>query len=128
MQKWLNADTVPLTEYVQYFDKFASSNKGTVKTSHAMQAYLDDINQFEHQQALRLKAAYAVVGPLLQQYMESDKKNASDEFSDKWQQARNLRYNIQDDIQVLLTQARANVKAESTAPLTLPVYPAFTWE
>lgn len=128
MQKWLNADKVPLTEYVEYFDSFTSSNSNEVETSQAMQAYLTEISTFEKQQALRLKEAYAVVGPLLKQYVESDKKEAPEAFSDQWQQARDLRYRIQDDIQALLTQARANVKAGSSTPLTLPIYPAFTWE
>ena len=128
MQKWLNADKVPLNEYIEYFNGFASSNSDAAVVNPTMEVYLDEIKKFEQQQAVRLKEAYAVVGPLLQQYMESDNKKAPEEFSNKWQQVHDLRYRIQDDIQVLLTQARANVKAESTAPLTLPVYPAFTWE
>jgi len=129
MQKWLSADKVPLTEYIEYFDSFSSNlNENEEETSSSMQVYLSEINKFEQYQAVRLKAAYRVIGPLLQQYMNSDNKKSSGEFSDKWEQVHDLRYRIQDDIQVLITQAKSNIAAGSSVPLTLPTYPAFTWE
>jgi len=128
MQKWLSADNVPLTEYIKYFDSFASNNKKAAKVSIPMQAYLSEINKFEQQQALRLKKAYGVVGPLLKQYKESENKESSSEFFNKWQQVQGFRYRIQDDIQTLITQAKSNVAAGTSEPLTLPTYPAFTWE
>ena len=133
MQKWLNADKVPLTEYVEYFNAFSSNNSALnsnelVETNQAMQTYLSQINKFEQQQAVRLKEAYGVIGPLLQQYMESDDKKASDEFSNTWEQVHDLRYRIQDDIQALMAQAKTNVDTGSSAPLDLPTYPAFRWE
>lgn len=128
LQKWLNADKVSLNEYVEYFDSFTSNNKVVAKVSQPMQTYLAQINKFEQLQALRIKEAYGVLGPLLKQYMDSNDKKASDGFSDKWQQVGDLRYRIQDDIQVLITQAKSNLAAGSSAPLTLPIYPAFTWE
>lgn len=131
MQKWLNADKVPLHEYVEYFDNFDSlttANKKPIEASQSMQAYLTEINNFERQQAIRLKAAYGVIGPLLKQYIESDNKKDSGEFSNKWEQVHDLRYRIQNDIQALMAQAKSNVAAGTSAPLTLPTYPAFTWE
>ena len=133
MQKWLSADNVELNEYVEYFDSFASfnnelSNNELNNVNNAMQTYLKVINDFENKQAIRLKEAYGVIGPLLKQYMESDNKEASDEFSHKWEQVHDLRYRIQDDIQTLIAQAKDNVTAKSSAPLTLPTYPAFMWE
>lgn len=128
MQKWLSADKVPLNEYVEYFDSFATTNEKPIDASQPMQAYLTEINNFERQQAVRLKAAYRVIGPLLKQYIESDNKKASDEFSNKWEQVHDLRYRIQDDIQALIAQAKGNVESGTSAPLTLPTYPAFTWE
>ncbi len=128
MQKWLSADKVSLAEYIEYFDNFATSNNVTVEINKPMQTYLNKINNFEKQQAQRLKIAYGIVGPLLQQYMESDNKKASNEFSKKWEQVHDFRYRIQDDIQILITQAESNVAAGSSAPLMLPTYPAFTWE
>ena len=128
MQKWLSADKVPLTEYVEYFDSFASNSSELLETNQAMQIYLSEIGKFEQQHAVRLKEAYAIIGPLLQQYKEGDKKKVSDEFSTKWGQVHDLRYRIQDDIQALITQAKSNVIAGSSAPLVLPTYPAFTWE
>lgn len=128
MKKWLNAYKVPLHEYVEYFTNFATSNDKPAEVSSTMQTYLTAINDFETQQAVRLKAAYGVISPLLKQYMESDNKDASAEFTDKWQQVSGFRSRIPDDIQVLITQAKSNVEAGSSAPLILPTYPAFTWE
>ena len=115
-------------EYVDYFGNVTSFSNEQTETSLAMQAYLNKISDFEQQQAIRLKAAYGIIGPLLQQYKESDNKKASDEFSDKWQQVHDLRYRIQDEIQDLIVQAKTNVKTGSSAPLILPTYPAFSWE
>lgn len=128
MKKWLNAYKVPLNEYVEYFTNFATNNDKAVEVSSVMQTYLSAINDFETQQAVRLKTAYGVISPLLKQYMESDKKDSSAEFTDKWQQVSGFRSRIPDDIQVLITQAKSNVEAGSSAPLILPTYPAFTWE
>ena len=133
MQKWLNADKVPLTDYVEYFGAFSSknstsNNKEFVDTNQAMNIYLNKINKFEQKQAVRLKKAYGVIGPLLKQYMESDNKDASDEFSDKWEQVHDFRSHIQDDIQALVAQAKTNVDTGSSALLDLPTYPTFTWE
>jgi len=128
MQKWLSADKVPLAEYEDYFKGFTSSSSEVAETSQEMQSYLNEINAFEQKHALRLKAAYSVIGPLLKQYMESENKKSSSEFSNKWEQVHNLRYHIQDDIQALIVQAKSNVDAGSSAPLILPIYPAFDWE
>jgi hypothetical protein len=128
MQTWLNADSVPLTEYEAYFERFASSEQDAPETNQSMQNYLDEINAFEQTQAIKLKEAYAIIGPLLQQYMQSKEKKASDDFTQKWEQVRKLRYRIQDDIQALTTQARNNVNTGSSAPLNWPEYPVFPWK
>lgn len=128
MKKWLNAYKVPLNEYVEYFTSFATNSEKLTEVSSAMQAYLTAINIFETQQAVRLKAAYGVISPLLKQVVESDNKEVPSEFTDKWQQVSNFRSRIPVDIQLLITQAKSNVDAGSSAPLTLPTYPAFTWE
>jgi len=128
MQKWLSADQVELNEYVRYFDNLASINTELPKANDAMQSYMRKINDFEQGQSVRLKAAYGIIGPLLRQYMESDNKKASDEFSTKWEEVHELRYRIQDDIQTLIAQAKKNVSAGSSEALTLPTYPAFSWE
>ncbi len=128
MQKWLSADNVPLDEYVEYFERFTTRTDKTITTSKQMNIYLNIINSFEQRQALRLKEAYAVVGPLLKQYKEKTNKKPSDEFSDKWQQVHDFRYRVQDDIQGLIVQAKNNVTAGSSTALILPTYPVFTWE
>lgn len=128
MKKWVNANKVPLSEYIEYFTHFATNNKQPMKVSSAMQTYLTEINHFEQQQAIRLKKAYGVVGPLLKQYMQSDDKQASAKFTDKWEQVSSFRSRIPNDIELLITQAKDHVANGSTAPLVLPTYPAFTWE
>ena len=128
MKKWLSADQISLPEYIKYFSNFATVTEKPLEYSPTMQAYLTTINNFEALQAIRLKAAYEVIGPLLAQYMNSDKKETSKEFTDRWEQVRDFRSRVPDDVQALIAQAKANVAAGSSAPLTLPTYPAFTWE
>lgn len=128
MQKWLSANNVELEEYVKYFNGFALQNNGLTNTDKRMQSYLEIINRFEKKQATRLIKAYGVIGPLLKQYMESDNKKASDEFADKWDEVHEVRYRVQDDIQTLIAKAKQNIRTGSTEALTLPEYPAFSWE
>lgn len=128
MQKWLSADKVPLTEFVEYFDSFLSTNNALIETNQDMRTYLSQINEFEQQQAVKLKAAYAVIGPLLKKDINDKNKKGSAEFYAMWQQVRDFRYRIQDDIQALIAQAKGNVETGSSAPLILPTYPEFTWQ
>ncbi len=128
MRKWLSADKVPLNEYETYFSDYAANTDKTEKVSATMQHYLDTINQFEQQQADRLKAAYKVIGPLLAAYMQSENKKASDEFSHKWGQVADIRFRLQDDIQTLIAQAKNNVNNGVTTPLDMPKYEVFDWE
>ena len=128
MKKWLSADKVPLTEYVEDFTQIASKSIAEDELNPKMLRYLNQINAFEQQQANRLTAAYGMVGPLLKQYMNSDKKEASAEFTNKWEQVYALRSRVQGDVQTLIAQARQNVSTGSLAKLTFPTYPAFTWE
>jgi len=128
MRKWLNAYKVPLNEYVEYFSNLTENRDLPAIKSKTMQAYLQEINHFEQQQAIRLKKAYQVVGPLLKAYMESDAKEASTEFVDKWQPVQDYRYSIQDDIKALIAQAKSNVEQGSNQALDFPIYPDFIWE
>ena len=128
MQKWLNADNVPLNEYEYYFSNLITNKPDLSTPAQEMHAYLIIINNFEIEQAKRLKRAYQVIGPLLKQYMESDNKATSDEFATKWEQVRDFRYKVQDDIQALVLQAENNIKSGNNMVLILPTYPEFTWE
>lgn len=128
MKKWLNAYKVPLNEYVEYFSNLAKNKHLSATTGKKMQAYLDEINHFEQQQAIRLKKAYQVVGPLLKAYMQSDAKKASADFVAKWQPVQDFRYSIQNDIKSLIDQAQENVAQGTNQALDFPVYPAFVWE
>ena len=128
MKKWLNAYKVPLEEYVNHFADLAENRELPAIKSETMQTYLQDINHFEQQQAIRLKKAYQVVGPLLKAYMKSDAKKASEEFVNKWQPVQDFRYSIQDDIKTLIAQAKRNVEQGSNQALDYPTYPKFIWE
>lgn len=128
MKKWLNAYKVPLNEYIDYFTDLAENDTVIATPNPAMQTYIKQINDFEQQQATRLKKAYGIVGPLLKAYMQSDNKNASQSFVDKWQPVQDFRYNIQNDINALISQAKSNVKTGSKQALKFPSYPAFAWE
>ncbi len=128
MQKWLNANKVPLNEYLDYFNHLAEKPVVEAEKNKKMLAYIMKINDFEQQQAIRLKKAYGVVGPLLKAYMKSDNKKASTTFVDKWQPVQDYRYNIQTDINALISQAKSNIKTGNKNALEFPIYPAFAWE
>lgn len=128
MQKWLSANNVPLQEYISYFKHFSTKQEKAPQLSVDMQNYLQQINEFEAKQAIRLAKAYKVVSPLLKAYMESDDKKPPEAFKNTWGTVRKLRYGIQDDIQALIKQAEKNVADKNIKPLNFPAYPAFAWE
>lgn len=128
MQKWLNADAIKLNEYIDYFGQFTNDKIFSDNKSTLLAQYLNDIEQFEQTQAIRLSNAYKVLGPLLKAYMQSDKKDASDEFANMWEEVRVMRYNIQSDLKALKEEAETNANKNISLPLSLPSYPAFSWE
>ena len=128
MQKWLNADSIDLQGYLDYFAREAKVNKQTnAVTSEQMLAYEQEISAFSLHHAKRLKKAYEVLGPALQRFVEQ-KVAFTDHEEQLWSQARRLRYNIQNDIIALRKQASHAASNDKSVQLNFPEYEAFSWE
>ena len=69
---------------------------------------------------------YAVVGPLLEAY---DAGNAPEAFNARWNELRDFRMAIPDDIRKLRDEARRRVSlGEEDIQLMFPEYPLLSWE
>jgi hypothetical protein len=83
---------------------------------------LAEIDAFEEAQAARIYGGFRVIGPMLAGERPKD-------FYAYWNQLRDLRYSITDDLERLRREARARVAAgEHGITLAYPAYPAFSWE
>jgi hypothetical protein len=71
-------------------------------------------------------AGYAVVGPMLEAY---EAGNAPEEFEASWDELRDFRMAIPDDIQALRDEAQRRVsEGEEDIQLEFPEYPLLSWE
>ena len=85
-----------------------------------------EIDQFEQQLAERVAAGYAVVGPMLEAY---EAGNAPEEFDASWDELRDFRMAIPDDIRELRDEAQRRVsEGEEDIQLLFPEYPLLSWE
>ncbi|QBG36039.1 thioredoxin family protein [Litorilituus sediminis] len=128
MQKWLNADSIDLQGYLDYFAREAKVNMpANTENSEQMLAYEQEISAFSLHHAKRLKKAYEVLGPALQRFIEQQVAFTEQE-EQLWSQARRLRYNIQNDIIALRKQASHAASNGKSVQLNFPEYEAFAWE
>src|SRR5210317_198954 len=102
---WANAYSVDMSSSVRYFEKWAAGDVTTdpVADSAQLRQLYADIDQFEQQQAERVAAGYAVVGPLLKAYKGDE---APEGFEASWNELRDFRMAIPDDIRALRDEAR----------------------
>jgi hypothetical protein len=71
-------------------------------------------------------AGYAVVGPMLEAYAAG---NAPEEFDASWNELRDFRMAIPDDIRELRDEAERRVfEGEEDIQLVFPEYPLLSWE
>lgn len=127
---WGDAASISMEQSVDYFTQFAEADRSTLKSDQApdvnLQNLLTDIDAFEQIQAARLYEAYAVLTPMLRAYKEGDKKAFSETT---WNEVRNYRYKVSEDVVVLRAEARTrNASGETDIELTYPEYPAFSWD
>ena len=125
---WANAYRVDMSESVQYFEKWATSDAvaNTGAESAELQQLYAEIDQFEQQQADRVAAGYAVVGPMLEAYKGDE---APEGFDASWDALSNFRMAIPDDIRRLRDEAQRRVSAgEKDIQLEFPEYPLLSWE
>lgn len=128
MQQWLNADSIELQVYLDYFTKAANaSNNQEYQQSQQFSAYKQQIAEFSLHHAKRLKKAYEILGPALQRFVE-EKIAFTEQEEALWSQARTLRYNIQNDVIALQKQAQEAISTNQSIQLNFPSYSAFAWE
>ena len=125
---WANAYSIDMPSSVQYFEKWATTESVTDPTADSPQLreLYAEIDQFEQQLAERVAAGYAVVGPLLEAYKGDE---APEGFDASWNELRDFRMAIPDDIRALRDEARRRVsEGEQNIQLVFPEYPLLSWE
>jgi thiol-disulfide isomerase/thioredoxin len=125
---WANAYSVDMPESVRYFEQWATSDAvaDPLAESAQLRQLYAEIGQFERQLAERVAAGYAVVGLMLEAY---EAGNAPEEFEASWDELRDFRMAIPDDIQALRDEAQRRVsEGEEDIQLEFPEYPLLSWE
>jgi thiol-disulfide isomerase/thioredoxin len=125
---WGNAFNIDMSSSVQYFEKWAVNDTvaDSVVVSTQLRQLYAEIDQFEQQLAERVAAGYAVVGPMLEAYKAG---NALEEFDASWNELRDFRVAIPDDIRKLRDEAQRRVsEGEKDIQLLFPEYPLLSWE
>jgi hypothetical protein len=97
-----------------------------VTESAELQQLYAEIDQFEQRLAARVAAGYAVVGPMLE---ATKAGNRPKEFDASWDELRDFRMAIPDDISELRDEAQRRVSGgEKDIQLVFPEYPLLSWE
>jgi len=125
---WTNAYSIDMPSSVQYFEKWAMDDPAAdpVAESAEHQRLYAEIDEFEQQQADRVAAGYAVVGPMLEATVAGDEP---EEFEASWNELRDFRVAIPGDVLELRSEARRRVAAgEQDIQLQFPEYPLLSWE
>ncbi len=128
--QWGIAGAISMEDSVAYFRLMASAGPGALENKAAegqeLRKLLNEIDAFEQTQALRLYAAYRVIGPMLRAYKEG---NPPDGFDDYWNEVRVFRLQVPMDVDELRREARNRTAAgEQNIQLNYPQYAAFSWE
>ena len=129
---WSNAYNIDMSSSVRYFEKWVANDSvvesvaDPVADSTQLRQLYAEIDQFEQQLAERVAAGYAVVGPMLEAY---EAGNAPEEFDASWNELRDFRMAIPDDIRELRDEARRRVsEGKKDIQLLFPEYPLLSWE
>jgi hypothetical protein len=120
MHIWGAAASIPLTEYIAYFDRYANSPKTTYQALPIK--HVEAIAAFEKRNAERLTDAYKILSPHLSSKDSSQEAKAL--FRSQWQEVRHYRTRLQKDIQSVRSRSINN----SDETLVLPSYPPFSWQ
>ena len=125
---WGNAYNIDMSSSVQYFEQWAMSDPvaDPVEDPTQLRQLYAEIDQFEQQLAERVAAGYAVVGPMLEAYKAG---NTPEEFDASWNELRDFRMAIPDDIRELRDEAQRRVsEGEKEIQLLFPEYALLSWE
>ena len=125
---WANAYNVDMPSSVGYFEKWASNDTAGDPTpdSAELRRLYAAIDRFEQEQADRVAAGYAVVGPMLKAYKDG---NPPENFEASWNELRDFRMAIPDDIRALRDEAERRVsEGDEDIEFEFPDYPPLSWE
>jgi thiol-disulfide isomerase/thioredoxin len=126
--QWGSAYRIDMSASVQYFEKWSRDDQlaETAPDSAEFRNLMLEIDNFELQQANRVAAGYAVVGPMLE---ATDAGNEPEEFDARWNELRKFRSAIPRDVRELRDDARHRVTAgEQDVELEWPAYSSLSWE
>lgn len=126
VSKWQAAYSVPLEDYLTYFDSVQDLSEREYGAKNHTAAH-EKVAKFEQQQVERLYKAYAVLGPLLKAD-EDGTLEFKDAFYDKWNQVYQFRTKLQQDLIVLRSELDTRKSDLDKSRLVLPTYPPFEWE
>jgi hypothetical protein len=126
--QWSNAYKIDMSTSVRYFEKWLKDGSAAdpVVDSAELQRLYAEIDEFEQQLAERVAIGYAVVGPMLEAY---EAGNVPEAFDASWNELRDFRVAIPDDIRKLRDEAQRRVsEGEKDIQLLFPEYPLLSWE
>ena len=126
VSKWQAAYSVPLEDYLTYFDSIKGETERKTSSKDLTAAHAK-VAAFEQQQVERLYKAYAVLGPLLKAD-EDGTLEYKDAFYDKWNQVYQFRSKLQQDLIALRSELNTRKSDLDKSRLVLPTYPPFEWE
>jgi len=125
---WANAYNVDMPSSVRYFEKWAKDDAAAdpLPDSAELRRLHAQIDQFEQQLGDRVAAGYAVVGPMLEAYKAG---NPPENFEASWNELRDFRMAIPDEIRALRDEAQRRVaEGDTDIQLEFPEYPPLSWE
>jgi hypothetical protein len=122
---WRNASNLGATDARVYFAQYslATPTPSDPSESAALKTAMASIDQFEQEQAQRIYAAYAALGPLLKS-MEAGQP--APDFKDKWGNLAKMRSAITGDLAALRASAvKQDVAGVTKIKLDFPSYALF---
>jgi thiol-disulfide isomerase/thioredoxin len=126
--QWGDAYKIDMSTSVRYFEKWLQDDSvaDPVVDSAELRRLYAEIDEFEQHLAERVAIGYAVVGPMLEAYKAG---NAPEEFDASWNELRNFRVAIPEDIRELRDEARRRLSAgDQDIQVLFPTYPLLSWE
>lgn len=117
MPKWAFAASVPLEDYVSYFERFITLNKSQASVRDTQLS--PQIDAFGRQQAARLQQGYEQLGPMLEQ----DEQGASPAgLNELWKEVRSYRMAVQEQLADYASSTHRDNE------VSLPHYSLMSWE
>lgn len=127
MAMWGRADSIALSDYVEYFSLFPRYTEDEKASIAAWEAGKEEA-EYNKQQASRLQNAYDKLGPLLQ----SDLDGITPEgFYDLWKETKGYRSELQKTLEKRAESQLNNARSGKTSAKAAPAlrhYHPFSWE